>query len=183
MATKPSRERDGQPEQGAHLQAGRHVEPNNGQRPNRIQGDRLDEDLRGVEQIVVDDSDLPYSAIGKVDEVLTLPEVAELCKATLRSIQEAARRGELPARKIGRTWRCRRDEILEWLRGSRRQPVGNCIAPTSTSTSKPTENPPRWDWSDRQRNLGASLDRNDDLRYRRKHGKVLECSSRKGGTR
>lgn len=39
------------------------------------------------------------------DEVMTAREVADLLKMPVSTIYELARRGELPARRLGRTWR------------------------------------------------------------------------------
>jgi excisionase family DNA binding protein len=49
------------------------------------------------------------------DEVLTAREVAELLKIPVSTIYELARRGELPARELGRTWRFLRPRLEELL--------------------------------------------------------------------
>lgn len=41
------------------------------------------------------------------DEVMTAREVAGLLKMPVSTIYQLARRGELPARRLGRTWRLR----------------------------------------------------------------------------
>lgn len=51
------------------------------------------------------------------DEVMTAREVAELLKMPVSTIYELARRGELPARRLGRTWRFLRPRLEELLAG------------------------------------------------------------------
>lgn len=50
------------------------------------------------------------------DEVLTAREVARLLKMPVSTVYELARRGELPARRLGRTWRFLRPRLEELLR-------------------------------------------------------------------
>jgi excisionase family DNA binding protein len=49
------------------------------------------------------------------DEVLTASEVAELLKMPVSTVYELARRGELPASRLGRTWRFLRPRLEEVL--------------------------------------------------------------------
>jgi len=49
------------------------------------------------------------------DEVLTAREVANLLKMPVSTIYELARRGELPARRLGRTWRFLRPRLEQLL--------------------------------------------------------------------
>lgn len=51
------------------------------------------------------------------DEVMTAREVAELLKMPVSTIYQLARRGELPARRLGRTWRFLRPRLEELLAG------------------------------------------------------------------
>ena len=51
------------------------------------------------------------------DEVMTAREVADLLKMPVSTIYELARRGELPARRLGRTWRFLRPRLEELLSG------------------------------------------------------------------
>lgn len=51
------------------------------------------------------------------DEVMTAREVADLLKMPLSTIYQLARRGELPARRLGRTWRFLRPKLEELLGG------------------------------------------------------------------
>jgi excisionase family DNA binding protein len=45
------------------------------------------------------------------DEVMTAREVAELLKMPVSTICQLARRGELPASRLGRTWRFLRPRL------------------------------------------------------------------------
>jgi excisionase family DNA binding protein len=49
------------------------------------------------------------------DEVMTAREVAELLKMPVSTIYQLARRGELPASRLGRTWRFLRPRLEELL--------------------------------------------------------------------
>jgi excisionase family DNA binding protein len=49
------------------------------------------------------------------DEVMTAREVADLLKMAVSTIYELARRGELPARRLGRTWRFLRPRLEDLL--------------------------------------------------------------------
>ena len=51
------------------------------------------------------------------DEVMTAREVADLLKMPVSTIYELARRGDLPARRLGRTWRFLRPRLEELLAG------------------------------------------------------------------
>ena len=51
------------------------------------------------------------------DEVMTAREVADLLKMPVSTIYQLARRGELPARRLGRTWRFLRPRLEELLAG------------------------------------------------------------------
>ena len=49
------------------------------------------------------------------DEVMTAREVADLLRMPTSTVHELARRGVLPARRLGRTWRFLRPELEELL--------------------------------------------------------------------
>ena len=51
------------------------------------------------------------------DEVLTAREVSDLLKMPVSTIYELAQRGELPASRLGRTWRFLRPRLEELLSG------------------------------------------------------------------
>jgi excisionase family DNA binding protein len=48
-------------------------------------------------------------------EVLTAEGAGNLLGVSARKVLELARKGKLPARKIGREWRFRRTALLNWL--------------------------------------------------------------------
>ncbi len=48
-------------------------------------------------------------------EILTLEEVAAYLKAGKRTVYRLAQRGEIPAFKLGGTWRFRRSELDSWI--------------------------------------------------------------------
>lgn len=47
--------------------------------------------------------------------VLSLEELAELLQVKPADVRRLAERGELPGRKIGRSWRFSREAVLAWL--------------------------------------------------------------------
>jgi excisionase family DNA binding protein len=49
------------------------------------------------------------------DEVMTAREVSDLLKMPVSTVYELARRGEIPARRFGRTWRFLRPRLEELL--------------------------------------------------------------------
>ena len=51
------------------------------------------------------------------DEIMTAREVADLLKMPVSTIYQLARRGDLPARRLGRTWRFLRPRLEELLGG------------------------------------------------------------------
>lgn len=51
-------------------------------------------------------------------EILTLEEAAAYLKAGKRTIYRLAQRGEIPAFKLGGTWRFRRSELDRWIASS-----------------------------------------------------------------
>lgn len=48
-------------------------------------------------------------------EILTLEEVAAYLKAGKRTVYRLAQKGEIPAFKLGGTWRFRRGELDCWI--------------------------------------------------------------------
>ena len=49
------------------------------------------------------------------DEILTLDDVAAYLKAGKRTVYRLAQKGEIPAFKLGGTWRFRRSELDRWI--------------------------------------------------------------------
>lgn len=59
----------------------------------------------------------PPALIGLTrDQVMTAGEVADLLHLPVSTVYYLARRGELPARRLGRTWRFLRPRLEELLR-------------------------------------------------------------------
>ena len=52
------------------------------------------------------------------DEILTIDEVAVFLKAGKRTVYRLAATGEIPAFKLGGTWRFRRSELDHWIAAS-----------------------------------------------------------------
>lgn len=52
------------------------------------------------------------------DEILTLDEVALYLKAGKRTVYRLAQKGDIPAFKLGGTWRFRRSELDRWIAAS-----------------------------------------------------------------
>jgi excisionase family DNA binding protein len=50
-----------------------------------------------------------------MDEVLTASQVAALLKIHPRTVYNLARKGSIPGRKLGGSWRFRRDAILKMI--------------------------------------------------------------------
>jgi excisionase family DNA binding protein len=48
-------------------------------------------------------------------EVLNVKEAAQLLEVSVWTVRDAAHRGELPARKVGRAWRFSRQALLDYL--------------------------------------------------------------------
>lgn len=49
------------------------------------------------------------------DEILTIEEVAAYLKAGRRTVYRLAANGQIPAFKLGGTWRFRRTELDRWI--------------------------------------------------------------------
>ncbi len=52
------------------------------------------------------------------DEILTIDEVAVYLKAGKRTVYRLAASGQVPAFKLGGTWRFRRGELDRWIANS-----------------------------------------------------------------
>ena len=62
------------------------------------------------------------------DEILTLPEVAQLLKVAEKTVYTLAQKGQLPAFKVGGQWRFQRVDIDRWIeqqKGSSRNGGGS----------------------------------------------------------
>jgi excisionase family DNA binding protein len=49
------------------------------------------------------------------DEILTLPEVAQLLKVADKTVYTMAQRGELPAFKVRGQWRFKHEDLDQWI--------------------------------------------------------------------
>lgn len=49
------------------------------------------------------------------DEILTLPEVAQLLKVAEKTVYSMAQKGQLPAFKVGGQWRFKRVDLDQWI--------------------------------------------------------------------
>lgn len=49
------------------------------------------------------------------DEILTLPEVADLLKVAAKTVYTMAQKAELPAFKVRGQWRFKREDIDRWI--------------------------------------------------------------------
>jgi excisionase family DNA binding protein len=58
------------------------------------------------------------------DEILTLPEVAQLLKVAEKTVYTMAQKGELPAFKVGGQWRFRRTDLHAWIDAKTRRAAG-----------------------------------------------------------
>jgi len=58
----------------------------------------------------------PQSAI-QTKEILTPREAAEYLSIHVRTIYRLAKNGDIPGRKIGGSWRFKKDALDEWLSG------------------------------------------------------------------
>ena len=55
---------------------------------------------------------------GDMDEILTANEAADYLKINVRTIYRLIREGKIPGRKVGGSWRFRKDILDDWLAGS-----------------------------------------------------------------
>jgi excisionase family DNA binding protein len=61
-------------------------------------------------------ADQPERAVSlSAADVMTVTDVAEFLHIPVSTVYELARRGELPARRVGRTWRFLRPRLEEFL--------------------------------------------------------------------
>jgi excisionase family DNA binding protein len=58
------------------------------------------------------------------DEILTLPEVAQLLKVAEKTVYTMAQKGGLPAFKVGGQWRFRRTDLDAWIDAKTRRSAG-----------------------------------------------------------
>jgi excisionase family DNA binding protein len=74
-----------------------------------------------VSEAVRDHLDDGGLAVGRIalrevpGEVMTLAEAAQLLRLDEQQVEESAKRGDVPARRIGGEWRFSRAAVLAWL--------------------------------------------------------------------
>ncbi|MBZ0130438.1 MAG: helix-turn-helix domain-containing protein [Rhodobacteraceae bacterium] len=59
------------------------------------------------------------------DPILTVPEVAVLLKVAEKTVYTMARKGQIPAFKVGGQWRFRHDDIDRWIDEQKAAVKGN----------------------------------------------------------
>ena len=52
-------------------------------------------------------------------EILTVNEIADYLKVERKTIYRLVKQGKIPGRKVGGTWRFKKDTLDGWLAGSR----------------------------------------------------------------
>jgi len=60
-------------------------------------------------------TDTELELVPMPDEILTLPDVAQLLKVAEKTVYTMAQKGELPAFKVRGQWRFKRDDIDAWI--------------------------------------------------------------------
>ena len=77
------------------------------------------------------------------DEILTLDEVAAYLKAGKRTVYRLAQKGEIPAFKLGGTWRFRKADMKRWIASRTGKAAfdgergGEKVTSTTSAPSKP----------------------------------------------
>lgn len=61
------------------------------------------------------------------DEVLDAQEAADFFKSHVETIRRLARKGDIPAYKIGRDWRFQRDALLNWAETHHMRQKQHCV--------------------------------------------------------
>lgn len=69
-------------------------------------------------------------------DILTTEEAAELLRLSPYAVRDMARRGLLPARKVGKGWRFYKPDLVSWVRGGQAGELtprpGTCCAYTES---------------------------------------------------
>jgi excisionase family DNA binding protein len=61
------------------------------------------------------------------DEILTLPEVAQLLKVAEKTLYTMAQKAQLPAFKVRGQWRFKRVDIDHWIESQKAKHIGKPI--------------------------------------------------------
>src|SRR3989338_2632121 len=67
-----------------------------------------------------------------ISSIMTLDEAARFLKVASVTLYRKARRGEVPAAKLGRSWRFHREQLEEWIKNSPRLPNRSSQLPPSS---------------------------------------------------
>jgi len=59
------------------------------------------------------------------DEILTLKEASELLKLSKSTLYNLARKGKIPARRVGRSWRFVRFNLIQWIGSKEADKINN----------------------------------------------------------
>ena len=51
----------------------------------------------------------------KIDVIMKPPEVAKYLRIPITTLYKLCHEGKIPAKKVGKHWRFRKDEIEKWL--------------------------------------------------------------------
>ncbi|MFK0333839.1 helix-turn-helix domain-containing protein [Rhizobium sp. NPDC090275] len=57
------------------------------------------------------------------DEILTLPEVADLLKVAEKTVYTMVKRRDIPAFKVGGQWRFQRTDLLSWIEQQKKKQI------------------------------------------------------------
>lgn len=80
------------------------------------------------------------------DEILTLPEVAQLLKVADKTVYTMAQCGEIPAFKVRGQWRFKRIDLDQWIEGQKSaHRAGGGAMPKSSSDATAKKRPTRDD--------------------------------------
>ena len=70
------------------------------------------------------------------DEILTLDEVGAYLKAGKKTVYRLAQQGQIPAFKLGGTWRFRRAELHRWMAAQTGAQAAAPMAATATDKTQ-----------------------------------------------
>lgn len=59
-------------------------------------------------------------------KILTVRQAAELLQASEETVRDWLRRGRIPGRRVGRSWRISEDALLDWLNTGGADRVDDC---------------------------------------------------------
>jgi len=76
-------------------------------------------------------------------KMITISELAELLSVTDRTVYQWANNGEIPAYKVGNSWRFVEEEVAEWLKKKRNIPD----ASVQSADAPPARAPEQKDWN------------------------------------